>query len=127
MVGNLLLEPSHEVNFTPLLWIPLLNPFPLPRSIVIMDNSKIHLYEGLEDAIARTGAILLFLPLYSPELNPIEVYFGLLKKWIQKYANLVFPLIPELVLEIAMIQCTSKKENSGLGLFSHCRHWRFVK
>ena len=74
--------------------IPHLNPWPLPRSIVIMDNAKIHMFEELQNSIHQTGARLLFLPPYSPELNPIEVCFGQLKRWIRKHANLVFPLYP---------------------------------
>ncbi|KAG6949691.1 hypothetical protein JG688_00014519, partial [Phytophthora aleatoria] len=53
--------------------IPLLNPWPLPRSIVVMDNAKIHMYRELEAVIHQTGARLLYLPPYSPQLNPIEV------------------------------------------------------
>ena len=39
-------------------------------------------------------SILLF-----PQLNPIEVCFALLEKWIQHHANLAFPICPEMVLE----------------------------
>ncbi|KAJ0391109.1 hypothetical protein ATCC90586_010488 [Pythium insidiosum] len=46
--------------------------------------------------IHMAGARLIFLPPYAPHLNPIEFGFGRLKAWIQKYANLVFPLYPEL-------------------------------
>ena len=99
--------------------IPHLNPWPLPRSIVIMDNAKIHMFRELEEAIFQTGARILYLPPYSPELNPIEVCFGRLKAWIQKYANLVFPLYPNLVLEVAMKECT-KESDGALGLYAHC-------
>ena len=93
--------------------IPLLNPWPLPNSIVIMDNAKIHMYKELEAAIHQTGARLLFLPPYAPQLNPIEVCFGRLKAWIQKNANLIFPRYPELVLDIAMRQCTKATGTDG--------------
>ena len=103
--------------------IPLLNPWPLPRSIVIMDNAKIHCYKELEKSIHQVGARLIYLPPYSPELNPIEVCFGQLKKWIQKHANLTFPLYPEQVLEVAMRKCLERepeKENGARALYSHC-------
>ena len=99
--------------------IPQLNPWPLPKSIVIMDNAKIHLFRELEQTIHQTGARLIFLPPYSPELNPIEVLFGQLKRWIQKHANLVFPLYPERVLEVAMPKCT-EPSSGATGLDSHC-------
>ena len=84
-----------------------------------MDNAKIHLFRELEQTIHQTGARLIFLPPYSPELNPIEVLFGQLKRWIQKHANLVFPLYPERVLEVAMPKCT-EPSSSATGLYSHC-------
>ncbi|KAE8967154.1 hypothetical protein PR001_g28187 [Phytophthora rubi] len=52
--------------------LPLLNPWPMPRSIVILDNAKIHHYKELEEAVHQAGARLLFLPPYAPHLNPIE-------------------------------------------------------
>ena len=51
--------------------LPFLNPWPLPRSIVVMDNAKIHMYPELCAAISSAGTLLLFLPPYLPDLNPI--------------------------------------------------------
>ncbi|KAE9021322.1 hypothetical protein PR002_g12289 [Phytophthora rubi] len=83
--------------------LPFLNPRPLPRSIVVMDNAKIHMYEELQDLVHATGALLFFLPPYSPDLNPIEVGFSLLKRWIQRYANMAFPEAPLVVLKVKRI------------------------
>ena len=66
--------PSGRVNIT----VPL-SPAELPNSIVIMDNAKIHMCEKLESAIHQTGALLLFLLPYAPQLNPIEACFGCFK------------------------------------------------
>ena len=100
--------------------VPFLNPWPLPRSIVIMDNAKIHMFQELENAVHQCGARLIYLPPYCPELNPIEVCFGKLKRWIQKNANLVFPLYPEMVLDVGMTACTKDVEHGTLGLYGHC-------
>jgi hypothetical protein len=51
--------------------IPSLNPYPLPRSVVILDNAKIHMYQELIDAANSIGAQIVFLPPYCPQLNPI--------------------------------------------------------
>lgn len=77
------------------------------------------MYKELEEAVHECGAILLYLPPYSPQLNPIEALFGQLKRWIQRYANLAFPILPDMVLDIAMVECV--KENSDCtGLLHHC-------
>ena len=98
---------------------PYLNPWPLPRSIVVMDNAKIHMYPELEKMINEKGALLVYLSPYCPQLNPIETGFSLLKRWIQKNANLTFGLQPEYVLSIAMRECTKGTEYCAENLFHH--------
>jgi hypothetical protein len=86
--------------------IPHLRPWPMPNSIVIMDNAKIHCYTELHDLIHMTGAILIYLPPYSPELNPIENLFGLLKRYIQRHFKDLLGLEPNSVFKAAMLKCT---------------------
>jgi transposase len=50
-----------------------------PGDIVIMDNLGSHRGNAIRSAIRRRGARLLFLPPYSPDLNPIEQVFAKLK------------------------------------------------
>ena len=100
--------------------LPLLQPWPLPRSILILDNARIHQYPELEDTVHSRGAILLFLPPYSPDLNPIELGFGDLKWWISKYANLVWPHYPVEVLPIAMRLCIGEHKRESGRAFTHC-------
>ena len=47
--------------------------------IVIMDNLPAHKSPAAEQAIRERGAWLIFLPPYSPDLNPIEMAFAKLK------------------------------------------------
>jgi transposase len=47
--------------------------------IVIMDNLRAHKIAGVREAIEAVGAKLLFIPPYSPDLNPIELAFSKLK------------------------------------------------
>lgn len=55
--------------------------------------------------------MLLFLPPYSLELNPIETGFSLFKRWLQKHANLTFAFALEEILSVAMKQCTNETES----------------
>lgn len=43
------------------------------RDVVVMDNLRIHYCEGVRASIEAVGASLLYLPPYSPELNPIAM------------------------------------------------------
>ena len=57
-----------------------------PRDLVIMDNLPAHKVAGVSQAIEATGAILLYLPPYSPDFNPIENAFAKLKAHVRKAA-----------------------------------------
>lgn len=50
-----------------------------PDDIVVMDNLASHHVEGVRERIERVGAVLWYLPPYSPDLNPIELWFAKLK------------------------------------------------
>jgi transposase len=54
--------------------------------IVIMDNLGSHKVEGVREAIEAQGAQLLYLPPYSPDLNPIELAFSKLKRLLRSAA-----------------------------------------
>ena len=55
-----------------------------PGAIVILDNLPSHKVEGVRAAIENAGARLLYLPSYSPDLNPIEQWFAKLKALLRK-------------------------------------------
>jgi len=57
-----------------------------PGDTVIMDNLGSHKVAGVRQAIEAAGAKLLYLPAYSPDLNPIEMAFAKLKSLLRKKA-----------------------------------------
>jgi transposase len=57
----------------------VLRPTLRPGDIVIMDNLRAHKAAGIREAIERTGAQVVYLPPYSPDLSPIEPCWSKLK------------------------------------------------
>ena len=57
-----------------------------PGDVVVLDNLPAHKSAAAEQAIRATGAWLLFLPPYSPDLNPIEMAFAKLKALLRARA-----------------------------------------
>jgi transposase len=65
----------------------VLAPTLLPGEVVILDHLSSHKVPGVEQAILGAGASLLYLPPYSPDLNPIENFFAKLKALLRKAAT----------------------------------------
>lgn len=63
--------------------VPSLKPF----QIVIMDNLGAHHAHGVRERIEAAGCEVLFLPPYSPDLNPIEMLFSKLKTLVRGLAH----------------------------------------
>jgi transposase len=70
------------LHYVEMVLVPTLQP----GDIVIMDNLGSHKAKAVRAAIRSAGAKLLFLPKYSPDLNPIEQAFSKLKHLLRKSA-----------------------------------------
>jgi transposase len=71
-----------------LAWVEqFLCPTLQPGDIAILDNLSSHKVDGVQQAIAAVGATVLYLPPYSPDLNPIEKLFSKLKTLLRKAAR----------------------------------------
>jgi transposase len=57
-----------------------------------MDNASFHKRKDILEAIADKGCILEFLPVYSPDLNPIEHFWAMCKSMRRKFNCSVFSL-----------------------------------
>lgn len=60
-----------------------MNPYPGPNSVIILDNAKIHHNEDLIEYLQAFGIRVEFLPPYSPDLNPIETSFSIMKNFLK--------------------------------------------
>jgi len=61
----------------------VLAPALRPGDVVVMDNLSSHKAEGVRESIEAAGAKLLYLPSYSPDLNPIEKAWSKLKQLLR--------------------------------------------
>jgi transposase len=58
----------------------------LPGSVLVLDNARIHHGERLQEIVAAAGCSLLYLPPYSPDLNPIELAWSWIKRFVRRQA-----------------------------------------
>jgi len=82
-----------------------------PGDIVIMDNLGSHKGKAVRQAIRAVGARLLFLPKYSPDLNPIEQLFSKLKHRLRQAAarttDAVFAAIGPILDTVSPDECAN--------------------
>ena len=114
---------SGEVfsNFIELHLLPHLLPFngSNPNSIVVLDNASVHYHERARELIDSVGALLVYLPPYSPDLNPIEEAFSAAKSFLK--ANEELASTPKDIEDILLTafgnvtntDCTGWYQDSG--------------
>ena len=88
-----------------------------PGDIVVMDNLSSHKRPAIRAAIRSVGARLLFLPPYSPDLNPIEQVFAklkhLLRKAAERTADATWKRIGNLLDAFPPAECQNYLTNAG--------------
>lgn len=60
-------------------------PYLEPGMVIVLDNCAIHRDPLLRQMVEEAGLELVYLPPYSPDLNPIEQTFNVLKRWIKRH------------------------------------------
>ena len=66
-----------------------------PGQFVVMDNASFHKSQKTKELIESVGCKVIFLPPYSPDLNPIEKFWANMKRWIE-YNNYMMLLLASL-------------------------------
>lgn len=66
-----------------------MNSYPNNHSVLILDNARIHHDDILIDYIEVFGGRVEFLPPYSPDFNPIETSFSVIKSFLKRYRDFV--------------------------------------
>jgi transposase len=97
----------------------LLAPSLEPGDIVVMDNLSSHKVAGVREAITAVDAYLLYLPPYSPDLNPIEQVFAKLKALLRKASartvDDLWQTIAIIIEDFPPEECANYFRNSGYG------------
>ncbi len=87
-----------------------------PGSVIVMDNWTVHHGEEVRELALRFGCELLYLPTYSPDLNPIEHLFAKVKAFIKA-------LRPDSLDKLVQAFCDAVKAvtpEQVLNTFKHC-------
>ena len=68
---------------------PKMQPFPGPNSVAIMDNCSVHHVQEVKELAKQLGIVILYLPPYSPDYNPIEETFSYVKTYLRRHDELL--------------------------------------
>ena len=109
-------HPINGLSFTA--WIKqCLVPTLKPGDVEILDNLRSHKHKAARHAIRAVGTMLLFLPPYSPDLNPVEQVFAKLKylprKAAERSVEAIWMRIGSLLDAFPPDECGNYLRNSG--------------
>jgi transposase len=97
--------------------VQFLIPTLIAGDIIVMDNLPVHKILAVRALIEAAGAKLLYLPPYSPDLNPIEMAFAKLKALLRKSAERtvagLWAKIGELLAEFSEGECANYFRHAG--------------
>ena len=93
-----------------------LGPNLKPNQTVILDNVSFHKVKGVKELIESTGARVLHLPPYSPDLSPIENMWSKIKSYLKKLAA----RCDETFKEAIKVAFTAIQKTDLFGWCTHC-------
>lgn len=112
-------EYSYTGSLTALRFMAYLTTFVLPiltgTQTVIMDNHPVHRAKAVQDCLKQQGVNFLYLPPYSPDLNPIEEAFSKVKQYLKKQKARTVGTLLNAIKEALK----SVTRNDAKGYFNH--------
>ena len=90
-----------------------------PRSIAVLDNCSVHHIQPVRELFNEAGILVLFLPPYSPDYNPIEETFSCIKYYLKQHDEIMqavddpMPLIQAAFDRITPNQCAGWINDCG--------------
>ena len=90
-----------------------------PHSVVVLDNASIHHLDHIVDMIRSVGALVHFLPPYSPDLNPIEEAFSKLKYYLRANDSAIQSVPQEEIEDFILAGFCTITQNDCEGWIQH--------
>lgn len=116
VVGSMHIEGATNTEVFVAFLREVLVPALRPGDVLVMDNLGAHQPGVVRELIEAAGASILFLPPYSPELNPIELAWSKLKNWVRSRAPQSLAELHEAIAS-GLTQITA---TDAAGWFTHC-------
>lgn len=87
-----------------------------PGSILVLDNWRVHLGPDVRKLVADYHCVILYLPAYSPDYNPIELLFSKIKAFVKKLRPLDLPELMQAFADAVLRVSPTDAKNT----FEHC-------
>ncbi|KAA1115325.1 hypothetical protein PGT21_050168 [Puccinia graminis f. sp. tritici] len=100
---------TNFAHFLKYCLLPRMNPYPGPKSILVLDNAGIHGGARVARLCRNAGVHIVYLPTYCPELNPIELVFSQVKSKLRRSQDLARSVDPEWTIESTTYRVASAR------------------
>lgn len=116
LVAELCFEGTLNIHLFNYFIETILLPKLQPSNVIILDNASAHDPDELREILTPKGVQVLFLPSYSPELNPIEMIWAQMKNFLKKNTaktqESLYQMISQAILNIT--------PSNAYHCFQHC-------
>ncbi|CDH61235.1 hypothetical protein RO3G_00809 [Lichtheimia corymbifera JMRC:FSU:9682] len=122
VVGKVGTRAEHFINFLHIA-MNVLDKNDMVGKILVMDNASIHHSKDVEEAVEARGYRVIYLPPYSPFLNPIEYFWSKLKSGVARHLLTQDDILTPRIITAAQHVSASDCEgwiNHSISYFPRC-------
>jgi len=116
MIASMTIEAATDAEIFLVYVEKVLCPALKPGDVVVMDNLSSHKVNGVRELLLQAGADVLYLPPYSPDLNPIEKAWAKLKQILRKVKARTREALDQAIAEAL----TLISPDNAKAWFQHC-------
>lgn len=103
MIATMTIEEATDTDIFLAYVEHVLCPALHPGDVVVMDNLSSHKVQGVQQRIEKRGAEVLYLPPYSPDLNPIEKAWSKLKQLLRSTKPRTNEMLDQAITEALLL------------------------